>query len=107
VTDIDLRQLVTDTAPQDLPALAGRLREAELLAEMRLRVEASGNGHRPEPEREIEVWITPEAAAVIPGVPKERIYSWAKGQRWASRPTRRCLRIEEKGFRRWLATKGR
>lgn len=50
--------------------------------------------------------ITPEAAAAIADVPVSRIYAWAKGQRWATRPTRRCLRIEDAGFRRWLASKG-
>jgi predicted DNA-binding transcriptional regulator AlpA len=46
--DLDFRQLVADTAPEDLPALAGQLREAELLVELRLRsaaAPASSNGN--------------------------------------------------------------
>jgi hypothetical protein len=50
-------------------------------------------------------WITPEDAATIASVPVRRIYKWADGQRWASRPSRKCLRIDEAGFRRWLATR--
>jgi hypothetical protein len=55
----------------------------------------------PEPER----WLTPEQAAAIADVKVKRIYSWAKGQKWASRPTRRCLRINEGAFRKWLAAR--
>jgi hypothetical protein len=44
--DLDFRAIVADTEPEDLPALAGRLREAELLVELRLRSAAApaGNG---------------------------------------------------------------
>jgi hypothetical protein len=51
--------------------------------------------------------ITPEDAATIARVPVRRIYAWAKGARWASRPSRKCLRVDERGFRRWLAMSGR
>ena len=46
----DLAALVCEAAPEDLPAIAGRLREAELLAEMRLRSlsPANGDGHEAE-----------------------------------------------------------
>lgn len=54
-----------------------------------------------------DTWLKPEDAAAIAGVSVERIYSWAKSQRWASRPTRRCLRIAEPGFRHWLASRTR
>jgi hypothetical protein len=54
---------------------------------------------------EPEQWITASEAAGIPGVKVEQIYTWAKGQRWASRPSRRCLRINEAGFRRWLTAR--
>ena len=49
--------------------------------------------------------ITPQEAATIARVPLARLYAWAHGQRWATRPTRRCLRIDEVGFRRWLAAR--
>ena len=53
-------------------------------------------------------WIAPERAAELAALPMEteadrkrslkRIYTWAEGRRWASRPTKRCLRIEQTGF---------
>ena len=49
--------------------------------------------------------ITPAEAGRIAGVPDKRIYDWARGKRWAHRPTRRCLRIDEAGFRRWLESR--
>ena len=105
--NFDPRQLVDATALEDLPALAGKFLEGGLLVELRLRSTASNGNGQGIAEAEPKTWITPEQAAVIAAVPKERIYSWAKGQRWASRPSRRCLRIEETGFRRWLlAAKG-
>lgn len=62
--NLDLRQLVDSTAPEDLPALAGKLREAELLVEQKLRATASsGNGHGTTTELEEPLLLTyPEAA---------------------------------------------
>ena len=102
----DLRQLVAATAPEDLPELGGRLREAELLVEVRLRTAPmSGNGHGP--EREAEVWITPQQAAKIASIEVRTLYDWAANKPWASRKTKRCLRIDERGFRRWLSARTR
>jgi len=52
-----------------------------------------------------DAYITAERAGRIAGVAAKTIYSWAAGQRWASRPTKRTLRISEAGFRAWLAGK--
>lgn len=41
----DLAALVREAAVEELAALAGKLREAELLAEMRLRAMPPSNGH--------------------------------------------------------------
>lgn len=51
--------------------------------------------------------LKPEDAATIAHVNVGQIYAWSKGQRWASRPSKRCIRISEAGFRRWLAAKAR
>ncbi len=91
---------IAEAAPEELPALVGRLVELEEKVRLRLRA-ANGNGHQ-EPKAEPERWITPDQAGAIAGVGRERIYSWARGQRWASRPSKRCLRISESGFQRWL-----
>jgi hypothetical protein len=51
-------------------------------------------------------WLTPEQASkVVPDVSVAQIYAWAKGQKWASRPSKRCLRINEAAFRNWLAAR--
>lgn len=58
------------------------------------------------------IWIKPDAAATIAGLDlstaaarrraRARIYSWARGKSWATRPTTRTLLIDELRFRRWL-----
>src|SRR5687767_12662964 len=100
MTTPDLRQLVADTASEDLPALVGKLAEAQAVAMARLTT-ATGNGHGA-----AEVWITPEQAAKIASIELRTLYDWATNKPWASRKTRRCLRIDEGGFRRWLAARG-
>lgn len=97
----NLAALVREATVEDLPALCGRLREAELMAEMRLR-EAERPGGPPANMLEPERWISAEVAAGIASVPVKRLYEWASGKKWAARPTKRCLRIEEAAFRRWL-----
>jgi hypothetical protein len=44
--------------------------------------------------------LTPEEAAKVARVPVKRLYEWARFK--ASRPTKRCLQIDEDGIRRWL-----
>ncbi len=95
----DLARLVAEAAPEELPSLIGALASAQAQALARLTMPANGNGHEPEPA----TWITPSEAAAIAQVPATRIYAWAQGAKWASRPSRRCLRISEQGFRHWLA----
>jgi hypothetical protein len=50
-------------------------------------------------------FLTPDEAAELAAVPRARILTWARGARWAVRPTRKCLRISEVAFRRWLSTR--
>jgi len=104
-----LDALIVEMQPgDDACSLLGNLVEREERLRLKLRAAAvptangNGNGHA-EPER----LLTPEQAAGIAAVPKTRIYAWARGQRWASRPSKRCLRIAEASFRRWLAAKVR
>jgi hypothetical protein len=96
-----LDALIQDTKPEARPALVVAL--AARLATL---------GAKLIPERlvpiapaETEMWITPDRAAEIAAVPKRRVYEWARGKRWASRPSRKTLRIAERGFRAWLATR--
>jgi hypothetical protein len=93
---------VAEARLSDLPALLGVLAHAQAMAIARLTLSATASPTTPPvPER----WITAMEAAAIACVGKKCIYEWAQGKRWASRPTRRCLRINEAGFRSWLANR--
>lgn len=49
--------------------------------------------------------LTPEAAADLAGVSRRQIYSWSRRSDWAPfvrRLSRKTLRVEEGGLRRWL-----
>jgi hypothetical protein len=56
-------------------------------------------------------FLTPVEAAQLAGLPdpegrgRRRIYEWARGQRWAVRPSRKTLRVSEAAFRQWLMTR--
>ena len=90
--------------PADLPVLIGALEQARAQAWGRLSSPAPTppQDTKAQPER----LLTPEEAASVAQVPVRRLYGWAPGQAWARRPTRRCLRIGEASFRRWLAMRG-
>jgi hypothetical protein len=95
-----IAETIKTASPLELPALVGHLVELQERARLRLWVEANGNAQPQQPEPEV---LTAEEAAGIAKVPVKRIYEWARKKTWASRPTKRCLRIDEAGFRRWLA----
>jgi hypothetical protein len=100
-----LDRLIAEADSEDRPALVVALaaRLAQLGAGMAApKAEAAQPGE--EYER-LDDWVTPAEAAAIAKVPVTRIYAWAQGQRWASHPSRRCLRIRGAVFRRWLAMK--
>jgi hypothetical protein len=102
----DLDRLVAGAAAGELCAIIGTLEAAKAAAWARVIGSAvPKENHQADavPER----LLTPEEAAAIAAVPTRRIYSWAHGTRWAHRPSRKCLRISEGAFRRWLATRNR
>ena len=84
--------------PQALPVILGPLEEAKAEAWARLLVPPLQKAEAKCEER----LLTPQEAAAIAQISTKRIYSWARGQRWARRLSRKCLRISEQGFRRWL-----
>jgi hypothetical protein len=97
----DLPRLVREAEASALPAIVAALEGARAAAWTRIAAPSMPPTQRAaEPSGRL---LKPAEAATIAGVSVDRIYSWAKGQRWASRPSRRCLRIEETAFRRWLA----
>src|SRR5688572_27164896 len=51
------------------------------------------------------VWLTPEQASAIIGVNKRWLYRHAKQLPFAKKLSRKALRFNEIGLRRWLATR--
>ena len=111
-TFAELDRLIGAATPEELPTLLGHLTEAEARVRQRLAQPPAAESGRQEVGEE---WITPETAARIAGLDDgtekglhrgvRRVYEWARRQKWAIRPSRRCLRISERGFRRWLASR--
>jgi excisionase family DNA binding protein len=62
----------------------------------------AGNGHLVE---EKEKLLTPDEAAAIIGVKKEWLYRHAKQLPFARRLSRKAMRFNEAGLRRWMATR--
>jgi hypothetical protein len=104
LTEPDLLALVEKAHRDDLPRLAGAFETARAAAWARLLTPPTAPA--PGPTDAADRFITPLEAAAIADVKVARIYEWARGRKWATRPTRRCLRIAEQGFRRWLQAKG-
>jgi hypothetical protein len=100
VTREALLAFVRDAVPADIPALRGLLVEAEtiLLARLHQTSTTTTTSDTATPDR----FLTVDEAAAIAQVPVKRVYEWARGKRWASRPTRRCFRVQEAQFRAWL-----
>jgi hypothetical protein len=95
-----LSQLVAEAPPTELPSVLGALEAARATAWARLTLPAKPSTPEP-PER----WLTPQEAAEICRSTKRQVYEWAMGKRWARRPSRRKLLIDEAGFRAWLASR--
>jgi len=95
-----LSQLVAEAPPAELPGVLGALETARATAWARLSLPAAAPSSEP-PAR----WLTPQEAAEICRSSKRQVYEWAVGKRWARRPSRRKLLIDEAGFRAWLASR--
>jgi len=96
----------------DRNALEAALRQAEPAELLAAGLEITGRGAAAMAQAKDTLpptppsrFITPAEAGRIAGVPDKRIYDWARNKRWAHRPTKRCLRIDEKGFRQWLSAR--
>jgi hypothetical protein len=88
-------------APRErLAVLVGALERIRAIAWARLTSSAAEPSDTDRPR-----WISPGEAATIAGVTTRVIYEWSRGKKWASRPSRRCLRLDESGFRSWLAAR--
>jgi hypothetical protein len=55
-------------------------------------------------------WLTPDEAATLASVPRRTVYGWSRRLDWrpfTRRFSRKVLRVEESGLRRWLERQGR
>jgi len=95
---VDLAKLVDDAPLSELPAVAAALELARVRLALRLAAPA------PQPPT-VGKWLTPEEAATIARASKRQVYEWAIGKRWAHRPSRRKLLIDEVGFLAWLSSR--
>ena len=90
----------------EVQALYGAL-FASLLA---LGGSAAPEGMRAPPEQAPEQttedrWLGPSEIATLANVPRRVVYGWSRRSDWrpfTRRLSRKVLRIEERGFRRWL-----
>jgi len=96
---IDLGKFVDDARVEELPELAGALEAARV--KLQLRLAAPG----PAPAPAVGKWLTPAEAAGLARASKRQVYEWAVGKRWAHRPSKRKMLIDEAGFRAWLGSR--
>jgi hypothetical protein len=97
-----LTDVIRAASQEELPCLLGRIVEAEASVRLRLFAPAATPPTPPAGEAPQGQYLTVREAAAIAQASQRRIYEWARGARWAHRPTKRCLRIDEAAFRRWL-----
>lgn len=96
---IDLEAVVAEAPREELPRLIGQLAQAQAAATARLVAPA------PAPAVAVGKWLTPAEAAELARASKRQVYEWAVGKRWARRPSRRKLLIDEASFRAWLGSR--
>jgi hypothetical protein len=103
----DLGRVVAETLPEELPALVGALVEAEERARVRLRaLETAPPTSRPSEPTPERLLTLQEALAVIGGGVSPRwLHRHTRGLRFRRNLSRKCVRFEEVGLRRWLASR--
>lgn len=109
-----LDELMTDPSRASSIALEERqliVAEMAALTLALLSAPAPATTAEPTPSPEAEpdsnggLWLTPDQAAEVANVPRRTIYGWSRRADWRSftrRISRKVLRIEEAGYRRWL-----
>ena len=105
---LDHPEQAMDLAP---PVAVAALVKVEGLAAV-LRIAAAAPAHAGERPEHATVengnggrWLTPDEAAALASVPRRIIYGWSRKAGWKAfsrRLSRKVLRIEEAGLRRWL-----
>ncbi len=103
----DLGRLVAQAPPEELPAVVGALVEAEERARARLRTLETAPPTAKPAEAAAERLVTADEAVAIlgGGVSRKWLYQHTKGLRFRRNFSRKKVRFEEGGLRRWAATK--
>ncbi len=97
---IEVNVDVAAVARDELPGLLGRL--VELEAHVRLRLAEAPTAPAPAPRL-----LTADEAATIAGTSKRNILAKTRGLRFRCDLSRKAPRLEEGGFRSWLARRRR
>lgn len=95
-----LDEKLATAEPRAIPSLALALssRLATLASVLAEHLGVSQDPSRPEPTR----LLTPTEAAAIAGVTRRWIYDHTRGMKFRRDLSKKSIRIEEAGFRRWL-----
>lgn len=92
---------VHEVGPQETARLLVQLAGLSLALSAHLAGSAQPDTGRATAER----LLTAEDCAALAGVSRRQIYAWSRRMDWrpfARRISRKVLRLEERGFRRWL-----
>jgi predicted DNA-binding transcriptional regulator AlpA len=104
----DLSRLVAEAPTEELPAVVGALVEAEERVRVRLRSLEAAATVRPAEQAPERLLTAQEAMALVGGnVSLKWIYRHTRGLRFRRDISRKCVRFEESGLRRWLAARTR
>jgi hypothetical protein len=101
---------VAEMPREAMPALLVELAALQTAVAAQLAV-AVATAPSPAPATESNgsgAWLTPEQAATIAVVQRRIIYGWSRRKDWRAfcrRLSRKVLRIEDVGFRAWLASR--
>ena len=101
-----LRRLVVEATPEDLPRLAGALEEARARCWARLWTPGSANGRTGSGSAREEArgakLLTAQEAATLADVSPRWLRRNTKGLRFRHDLSRKLVRFDEAGFLRWL-----
>jgi excisionase family DNA binding protein len=103
----ELDRLIGGAAPEDLPALVGRLVEAEERARLRVRG-ATAEGKTPQEQPAAYRLLTLPEVAVILGVPEEHAREMGRrGQLPTLKVGERYVRVRLSALQKWVARQER
>ncbi len=99
-----LEQALAAARPEDAPALIGELERLKARLWVRMTSAAAENGRPEVAPADSDRWLTVEEAGAITNLPARWFYRH-KALPFVKQLSRRCLRVNETGLRRWLASR--